>query len=75
MICLKLNLLFYDTSRMLQLSDLYGRYVLQYKSFLTIFSVRLVAINSDYFSLKAFTPFHFLRTLPFMGNSIPLFVI
>ena len=51
--------------------NLYGRYVLQYNSFLTVFSlqtqqieVRLVAIKSAFLSHYAYTPFHFSRTLP-----------
>ena len=37
MICLQLNWLFYDLSRILQLSELYRRYVLLYKSFFNNF--------------------------------------
>ena len=55
--------------------NLYGRYVLQYKSFLKIFSlqtqqieVRLVAIKSAYFSTKPIPPFIFSRTFPLSEN-------
>ena len=51
-------------------------YVLRYKSFLTIFSlktqqieVRLVGITIDYFSPLAYTPFHFSRTLPLTNKN------
>ena len=51
--------------------NLYGRYVLQHESILTIFSlltqqieVRLLAINIEYLSTQAYTPFHFSFTVP-----------
>ena len=63
MICLELNWFFYDSSRILQLFNLYGRYVLWYESCLTIFSLytqqkeaRLEAITIDHFWPWAICP-------------------
>ena len=72
MICLKLKI-DYITIRVkcCNFLNLYGHYVLQYKSFSTILSlqkqqieVRLAAIKSAYFLPSVYTPFHFSRTLP-----------
>ena len=50
----------------MQPPELYGRHVLRYESFLTIFfletqqiKVKLVALTMDNFSPSAYTPFHF----------------
>ena len=66
MICLELNRFFYDSSWILQFSELILTlrwYELFFNNFLLI-EVRLVAITTEYFMTYPYTPFHFLRTLP-----------
>ena len=72
MICLELNWLFYDPSWMLQLLNLYGRYVFRYESFLINFLLIDVAdrskISSDqrrlFFAVSIY-PLSFLANTPF----------